>query len=65
MLDRYEPAKQLFSNARGVDMPFYQKLIAGCLSGGLGAAISNPFDLYTNKQKNKQEKKTRKKTRRK
>ena len=46
----YTPAKQVISQVSGTKAekgkePLWSKMLAGAISGGLGSAISNPFDL--------------------
>lgn len=54
-LGAYAPVRDKLG-ASGADAPFYLKFLAGAITGGVGSAIGNPFDVMktlaqTNKDK--------------
>jgi hypothetical protein len=53
-LGAYAPVRDALG--AGADAPFYMKFVAGAITGGVGSAIGNPFDVLktlaqTNKDK--------------
>jgi hypothetical protein len=45
-LGAYDPVKEMLGSGQtGLDMPLWKKIVAGGLSGSVGAAIANPTDL--------------------